>query len=106
VSTELTPALVAEGLVREVVHAVQSHRKSLDLEFTDRIELVFATESPDLRAAIEAHLDYVAAETLATRVSFGGHDGPIIDVDGHGLGISLQVTHGAGGAAVDAGGRS
>jgi len=106
VSTELTPALVAEGLVREVVHAVQSHRKSLDLEFTDRIELVFATESPDLRAAIEAHLDYVAAETLATRVSFGAHDGPIIEVDGHGLGISLRVTHGAGGAAVDAGGRS
>jgi isoleucyl-tRNA synthetase len=106
VSTELTPALVAEGLVREVVHAVQSHRKSLDLEFTDRIELVFATDSPDLRAAIEAHLDYVATETLATRVSFGAIDGPIIDVDGHGLGISLEVAHGAGGAAVDAGGRS
>jgi len=70
VASELTPELVAEGLVREVVHAVQSRRKSLDLEFTDRIELTLATESAELRRALEAHLDYLAAETLATRAGF------------------------------------
>jgi isoleucyl-tRNA synthetase len=91
VARDLTPELVAEGLVREVVHAVQSQRKSLDLEFTDRIELVFATESPDLRAALEAHRDYVAAETLATRVDFGAVDAAPIDIDGHPLGIGLRV---------------
>jgi isoleucyl-tRNA synthetase len=70
VASELTPDLVAEGLVREVVHAVQSRRKSLDLEFTDRIELALATDSAELRQALESHLDYVAAETLATRAGF------------------------------------
>ena len=37
VASQLTPELVAEGLVREVVHAVQSQRKALDLDFTGRV---------------------------------------------------------------------
>ena len=92
VASELTPQLISEGLVREVVHAVQTQRKALDLEFTDRIDLVFATESPELRSAIEQHLDYVASETLAAAVLFGtppaGSEPH--DIDGHPLSISLQ----------------
>jgi len=93
VSSQLTPELVAEGLVREVVHAVQSQRKTLDLEFTDRIELAFETASPELRAALDRHLDYVAAETLATRASFGGLAGGTadqLDIDGHPLTIAIR----------------
>ena len=92
VASGLTPQLISEGLVREVVHAVQTQRKALDLEFTDRIDLVFATESPELRTAIEQHLDYVASETLAAAVLFGtpptGSEPH--DIDGHPLSISLQ----------------
>jgi isoleucyl-tRNA synthetase len=93
VASQLTPELVAEGLVREVVHAIQSQRKTLDLEFTDRIELAFDTASADLRTAIESHLDYVAAETLAARAGFGSlADGTTdtIDIDGHPLTIHLK----------------
>ena len=95
VASQLTPDLVAEGLVREVVHAVQSQRKMLDLEFTDRIELAFETASPDLRAAIERHLDYVASETLATSAGFDRLDGATLeslDVDGHPLTIAIRRT--------------
>ncbi len=93
VASELTADLVAEGLVREVVHAVQTQRKALDLEFTDRIELAFATDSADLRAALEAHRDYVAAETLAVRatVAAGAGDGESVDIDGHPLTISIRT---------------
>ena len=82
VASALTPELIAEGLVREVVHAVQTSRKTLDLDFTDRIELSFATPSAELRAALEAHLEYVAAETLAasaTCVAAGELVGEAID---------------------------
>ncbi len=86
VAKEVSPELIAEGLVREVVHAVQTRRKALDLEFTDRIELVFATPSTELRAAVEAHLEYVAAETLAERATFTTTlAGEPIDIDGHPL---------------------
>jgi len=91
VASALTPELVAEGLVREVVHAVQSRRKSLDLEFTDRIELTFATPSVELRTALEAHLEYVAAETLAVAAEFVSQaEGEPLDIDGHPLVIGVR----------------
>ncbi len=93
ISKELTPELVAEGLVREVVHAVQTRRKSLDLDFTDRIELSFATASAELRAALEAHLDYVAAETLAATATVGSDGaagGEDHEIDGHPLAIDVR----------------
>jgi isoleucyl-tRNA synthetase len=92
IAKDLTPELVAEGLVREVVHAVQSQRKTLDLEFTDRITLGFETTSAELRAALEAHLEYVAGETLATTATFGplpGAASEALDLDGHPLTIHL-----------------
>jgi isoleucyl-tRNA synthetase len=101
VAAELTPDLVAEGLVREVVHAVQSQRKTLDLDFTDRIELAFETDSDELRAALERHLGYVATETLATSATFGSLAGAAretLDLDGHPLTIALRRAV-AGGAA-------
>ncbi|MFM7034481.1 MAG: class I tRNA ligase family protein, partial [Planctomycetia bacterium] len=93
VASELTPELVAEGLVREVVHAVQSQRKSLDLDFTDRIDVAFETASAELRGAIETHLDYVAGETLAASATFGPLPGGVsesIDLDGHPLTIHVS----------------
>jgi isoleucyl-tRNA synthetase len=91
VAADVTPELVAEGLVREVVHAVQTRRKALDLEFTDRIELTFATDSTELRSAIERHIDYVAAETLAASARFGpaGAGSEPDDIDGHPLVIGV-----------------
>ena len=93
VASELTSELIAEGLVNEVVHAVQSFRKKLDLEFTERIELAFVTDSADLRQALEAHRDVVGAETLATGIVFGPLDGAAtesVEVDGLALSISIR----------------
>lgn len=91
IAKDLTPDLVAEGLVREVVHVIQTERKDLDLDFTDRIDLVFATESAELRAAIERHRDYVAGETLAASIHFGTPPAAAEphDIDGHPLAISV-----------------
>jgi isoleucyl-tRNA synthetase len=95
VAKDLTPALVAEGLVREVVHAVQTRRKALDLEFTDRIKLAFATPSAELRAALEAHLDYVSAETLASTATvmaeMPANAGDAVEIDGHPLVIGVAA---------------
>ncbi len=93
IAAELTPELVAEGLAREVIHTVQTARKSLDLEFADHIELAFETSSTELHAALERHRDWIAGETLADSLCFGA--GPAgatvesIDVDGHPLAIHI-----------------
>jgi isoleucyl-tRNA synthetase len=67
--TDLTPELVQEGLAREFVRRVQDLRKSAELDVADRIEL-FVDASPDLRSAIEAHKEYITAETLTSRLEF------------------------------------
>jgi isoleucyl-tRNA synthetase len=93
ISSELTDDLIAEGLVREVVHAVQSKRKDLDMEFTDRIEIGFVTDAETLRTALERHLEYVAAETLASSASFvelADASRDDLTVDGHNLSITIR----------------
>lgn len=93
ISSELTPELLAEGRVREVIHAVQSQRKTLDLEFTDRIELGFDTDSEELRKALQAHAETLASETLAVSISFEllqNAELETLDVDGHALTMSLK----------------
>ncbi|MBX3038899.1 MAG: isoleucine--tRNA ligase [Anaerolineales bacterium] len=67
--TDLTPELIAEGLAREFVRRVQDLRKTSDLDVADRIEL-FVEASAGLKSAIEAHKDYITAETLTTKLSF------------------------------------
>jgi isoleucyl-tRNA synthetase len=68
--TDLTPELVQEGLAREFVRRVQDLRKSAELDVADRIEL-FVEASAGLRSAIEAHQDYITAETLTSSLVFG-----------------------------------
>ena len=67
--TELTPELVREGQAREFVRRVQDLRKSANLEVADRVYL-FIEASVPLKAAIEAHRDYIMTETLALSLGF------------------------------------
>ena len=67
-STELTDALIAEGLARELVRVVQDQRKAMGCEFTDRIAIGVETPSEELRRAIEQFADYIQGETLAVRL--------------------------------------
>jgi isoleucyl-tRNA synthetase len=56
--------LIAEGVAREVVRAVQDLRKAAGLAVEDRIELWLG--AGDHRVAIERHRDFIASEVLAT----------------------------------------
>ncbi len=77
--TEVTPELAAEGLARDVVRAVQQARKDAGLEVSDRIALTVGG-SADVRAAVEAHRDLIAGETLATTLVTDPDDHPDLTV--------------------------
>jgi len=85
---ELDDDLIREGLAREVVRAVQNARKVAGLEITDRIDLGLSGDAALIDAARE-HESYVAGETLATRVSYGGGGEPVT-VDGRELAIAVS----------------
>jgi len=71
----ITDDLHAEGLAREVVHAVQNARKAAGLQVEDRIELALAGDERVVAAA-HVHRDYVAHETLAVELTFDGESRP------------------------------
>ncbi|PQO27504.1 isoleucine--tRNA ligase [Blastopirellula marina] len=67
-NTELTPELIQEGYVKDLVRLIQDKRKELDLEYTAKIEVGVVTDSQDVQSAVTAYADYIQAETLATTV--------------------------------------
>ncbi len=61
----ITPELRREGLAREVIRLVQEARKSDGLHVSDRIQVRWAAEDPDLSAALTEHGELIASEVLA-----------------------------------------
>jgi isoleucyl-tRNA synthetase len=88
-SLELDDELRREGLAREIVHAVQNKRKEAGLEVTDRITLKLDGDDELLDAA-RHHQDYVAGETLATRVDYDVGVGDPIVIEGRKLQIFVE----------------
>jgi isoleucyl-tRNA synthetase len=91
---DLDEQLRREGVAREVVHAVQNARKGAGLQVEDRIELALAGDDA-LIAAVREHADYVAGETLATRLEFDGADAEgshteVARIEGSELAIALR----------------
>lgn len=85
-STELNESLILEGLARELVHAIQSRRKDMDCQYTDRIVVGIVTDSQPILAAIDANLSYLMSETLATDVRsepLPGAEPVTLDLGGH-----------------------
>jgi isoleucyl-tRNA synthetase len=68
--TAVTPELAAEGLARDVVRVVQMARREAGLDVADRVSLVVEA-SDEVAAAVQAHRDFLAAETLAVSVTVG-----------------------------------
>jgi isoleucyl-tRNA synthetase len=63
----LDAELRAEGMARELVNRIQRLRKDAGLQITDRIRL--GVDGPDeVRAALDAHRELIARETLALEV--------------------------------------
>ena len=87
---ELDDELRAEGLAREIVHAVQNARKSAGLDVSDRIELELGGDAELLDAA-RAHEAYISGETLAESIGYdGGGKGEAASVGGLELRISVS----------------
>lgn len=66
---ELTGALRAEGMVREAVHLINNLRRESGFDIADRITLYLTAAGP-VQSALRTHEALLAAEVLATEVSY------------------------------------
>ena len=68
--TTVDQALRDEGIVRELVHAVQLSRKNADLRIEDTISLALALPA-ELSELVERNAAYIKRETLASELELG-----------------------------------
>ncbi len=87
--TQITDALLLEGIARELVNRVSTMRKEAGLDYTARIALTIDT-TDRVRAAFDAHADYIQNELLATSVTFAPNSGDDWEVNGDPCTITLR----------------
>ena len=81
---ELTPALIEEGIARELINRIQNLRKSSGLEITDRIA-VQLEKREEIAAAVTNCNDYIASQVLATSLVLTDNltEGTTLEMDGY-----------------------
>ena len=81
---ELTPALIEEGIARELINRIQNLRKSSGLEITDRIAVQLENRE-EIAAAVKNCNEYIASQVLATSLELVDNltDGTTLEMDGY-----------------------
>ena len=86
----MTPELEQEGLSREMVNKLNTMRRELGLDVTDRIQVVIEID-PKAKAMLEAWVLHIAEETLATSLIFAeAPSGQEWDVNGFLARITIE----------------
>ena len=88
---ELTPALIEEGIARELINRIQNLRKSSGLEITDRIAVQLENRE-EIAAAVTNCNDYIASQVLATSLVLvdGLTDGTALEMDGYSVNCVIE----------------
>ena len=89
--TNLTPELIEEGFVREIVSKIQTMRKEADFEVMDRITVGYETDG-ETAAVFAANAGTIGGEVLADAVSAGTDEqGYVKDWKINGKAVKLSV---------------
>ena len=72
--TNLTPELIEEGFVREIISKIQTMRKEAGFEVMDKIK-VYAHGNDKIQEVMKAHEDEIKSEVLADEMVLGETDG-------------------------------
>ena len=72
--TNLTPELIEEGFVREIVSKVQTMRKEAGFEVMDKIH-IYAKDNDKILELMKNHKEEIMSEVLAEDMTLGTTDG-------------------------------
>jgi isoleucyl-tRNA synthetase len=92
--TELDDTLRAEGTARELIRALNDHRKTIGLELSDRIRVTLYADEP-IHSVATTYGELIANEVLATGWTVASPtaagDATVLDIDGHAVAVDIAV---------------
>ena len=88
--TNLTPELIEEGFVRELISKVQTMRKEAGFEVMDRIRL-YAADNEKILTVLKDHMDEIKDEVLADEIVLGSVAGYEKEWSINGEGVRMGV---------------
>ncbi len=89
-STTLTPALIEEGFVREVISKIQVMRRESNFEVTDKIK-IFVANNDKLARIITDNAKEIMTVTLATEIIFSaGDNAKAWDINGEKISLAVE----------------
>ena len=94
--TMLNEELLVEGLARELVNKINTMRREMGFEVTDRIEIRLET-TPRVEQCFAQYKKYITGEVLAIDVQFGPCEGTVLDLNGERTTIAINRVGGGGG---------
>ena len=86
--TTLTPELIEQGYVREMISKIQQLRKQADFEMMDEIRIYICADD-EISAAVDNASDFIKDETIAVSIEKKA-DLPEFDINGHKTGIAVE----------------
>ena len=90
IDTRLTPELIEEGFVREVVSKIQTMRKEADFEVMDTIT-VYAADNARVQDILSRNWDGICHDVMATDLKLGTVAGYVKEWDINGEHVTLAV---------------
>ena len=88
--TKLTPELIEEGYVREIISKVQTMRKEADFQVTDKI-IVSCSGNEKIEKILQNNQEEIRSEVLAAEVKLGNTTGYVKDWNINGEDVTLGV---------------
>ncbi len=90
--TFITPELKREGMIRELIRAIQGARKSAGLSVADHATVEWQSDDAEVIQLFANHeiLNTVSATTRSTFEHLAGTEGIVIDLNGHAITIALK----------------
>ena len=87
--TTLSPELIVEGHMREIISKIQNLRKDSGFEVEDRIDVLFDA-GDEIENVIEKTKDEIQKVTLARSIKKAPNDGVKLDING--MDVTLKIT--------------
>ena len=87
---DLTPELIEEGFVRELISKIQTMRKEAGFEVMDKIT-VFAKGNEKLETLMQANKESIITDVMATEIVTGKVDGYAKEWNINGENVELGV---------------